>query len=36
MEISRAFDYLNNGGLEKVKKLLEELRKENPRDEIFL
>jgi len=36
MDINDALDYLNNGEIKKGKKLLEELRKENPKDEIIL
>jgi len=36
LDINDALNYLNNGEIEKGKKLLEELRKENPKDEIVL
>jgi len=36
MDINKALEYLNNGEIEKGKKLLEELRKEYPQDETLL
>jgi len=36
MDINKAIDHLKNGDIERGKKLLEELRKENPNDKETL